>query len=125
MPRTQSPLWLALAVGALSAACAQDAATPTSSSILPLLADRQRDDRRPVTYAVIGDVPYTPFATPADRFPTLVSAINADPAVERWRPGDERPEILDHRLVWQTGELPETTIEAPALFAHATRSAAR
>lgn len=39
--------------------------------------------------------------------------------IERWRPGDERPEILDHRLVWQMGELPEATIDVPALFARA------
>jgi len=37
--------------------------------------------------------------------------------IERWRPGDERPEILDARLVWQVGEMPEMTIEVPALFA--------
>jgi len=39
--------------------------------------------------------------------------------IERWRPGDVRPEILDDRLVWQVGDLPETTIEVPALFARA------
>jgi Uma2 family endonuclease len=45
--------------------------------------------------------------------------------IERWRPGDERPEIFDDRLVWQVGEVPEATIEVPALFARVTRSAAR
>jgi Uma2 family endonuclease len=37
--------------------------------------------------------------------------------IERWRPGDERPEILDDRLVWQVGELPGATFELRALFA--------
>lgn len=42
--------------------------------------------------------------------------------IERWRPGDERPEILDARLVWQVGELPEATIDIPALFDRALRT---
>jgi Uma2 family endonuclease len=42
--------------------------------------------------------------------------------IERWRPGDERPEILDARLVWQVGEVPGMTIELPALFARVIRS---
>jgi Uma2 family endonuclease len=42
--------------------------------------------------------------------------------IERWRPGDERPEILDARLVWQVGDLPGMTIEVPALFARVIRS---
>ena len=37
--------------------------------------------------------------------------------VERWRPGDVRPEILDERLVWAPPELPAPlTIDLPALF---------
>jgi hypothetical protein len=80
MHRPASPLWLALALGILGTSCSQDATTPTN----PLSADRQHEDNehRPVTYAVIGDVPYAP-AGPINGFPTLVNAINADPAVER------------------------------------------
>lgn len=82
MHRPVSPLCLALALGMLGTSCSKDAATPTSPAIS---ADRQHEDNehRPVTYAVIGDVPYSPFADATTRFPTLVSAINADPAVQR------------------------------------------
>jgi Uma2 family endonuclease len=37
--------------------------------------------------------------------------------IERWRPGDTRPEIQDDRVVWQAGDLPELTIDLAALFA--------
>jgi hypothetical protein len=81
MQRNVSPLWLALALGTLSTSCSNDVAKSTTPAIS---AGLQHDDtNRPVTYAVIGDVPYLPFATATDRFPTLISAINADPAVER------------------------------------------
>lgn len=40
--------------------------------------------------------------------------------VERWRPDDIRPEILDERLVWAPPELPEPlTLDLPATFAAA------
>lgn len=37
--------------------------------------------------------------------------------IERWRPGDERPEVLDGRLAWTVGEIPEVTLDVPRLFA--------
>ena len=37
--------------------------------------------------------------------------------IERWRPRDTRPEILDERLIWKVGEVPELRIDVPALFA--------
>src|SRR5262245_7939297 len=40
--------------------------------------------------------------------------------IERWRPADARPEILDDRLAWRVGDLPELTIDVPALFARIT-----
>ena len=79
MPQNRS-LLLALAVGLLSTGCAEHAAPPTTA---PIAADIVANDVRPVTYAVIGDVPYAPFADAITRFPTLISAINQDPAVER------------------------------------------
>jgi len=40
--------------------------------------------------------------------------------VERWRPDDIRPEVLDERLVWAPPELPTpVTLDLPALFAEA------
>src|ERR1051326_1940110 len=37
--------------------------------------------------------------------------------VERWRPADDRPEILDERLTWQPSpEHPPLEIDLPALF---------
>ncbi|HSD30451.1 MAG TPA: Uma2 family endonuclease [Gemmatimonadales bacterium] len=36
---------------------------------------------------------------------------------ERWRPRDSRPEIIDERLVWKVGEVPELLIDVTALFA--------
>ena len=47
----------------------------------------------------------------------------ADPdarAMDRWRPADERPEILDDRLTWQPNpDLPPIEIDLPALFREA------
>ena len=38
--------------------------------------------------------------------------------VERWRPGDERPEILEDRLVWEPAPgTPPFLLELPAFFA--------
>jgi Uma2 family endonuclease len=37
--------------------------------------------------------------------------------IERWRPEDVRPEILDERLDWRVGEVPELRIDVAALFA--------
>ena len=38
--------------------------------------------------------------------------------VERWRPSDERPEILGERLEWQPApEVPPLPIDLPKLFA--------
>ena len=40
--------------------------------------------------------------------------------VERWRPGDERPEVLDSELVWQPLEhIPPVRLNLHALFAKA------
>lgn len=36
--------------------------------------------------------------------------------IERWRPGDTRPEIQDDRIAWQAGDLPALTIDLAALF---------
>jgi Uma2 family endonuclease len=37
--------------------------------------------------------------------------------IERWRPGDTRPEIQDGHIEWRVGDLPELTIALAALFA--------
>ena len=38
--------------------------------------------------------------------------------VERWRPGDSRPEVVNEVLVWEpTGSIPPIQIDLPALFA--------
>ena len=38
-------------------------------------------------------------------------------AVDRWRPADDRPEVLDERLTWQPSpEHPPLEIDLPALF---------
>lgn len=38
--------------------------------------------------------------------------------VERWRPGDERPEIMDGEVSWQPArDVTPLTIDLPALFA--------
>ena len=42
--------------------------------------------------------------------------------VERWRPGEERPEILHDALVWQpVAGIAALTIDLPALFDDAAR----
>ena len=82
MQRRISPRWLALALGILSTGCSKDVATPTSPTLSAALQANGQDGS-PLTYAVIGDVPYLPFATATNRFPALVSAINADTAVGR------------------------------------------
>lgn len=38
--------------------------------------------------------------------------------IERWRPGDDRPEIVTHRILWNSPESPGTCeMDLPALFA--------
>jgi len=37
--------------------------------------------------------------------------------IERWRPRDSRPAILDDRVEWKIGEVPELRIDVGALFA--------
>jgi len=45
--------------------------------------------------------------------------------VERWRPGDERPEILSESLVWHPGAAAEPLVlDLPALFAEAAGGSA-
>ena len=84
MNRTRSSLRLALTLGVLSSGCSKDAGTPadpTSSPTAVVAARAARDiDQRPVTYAVIGDVPYGSSALAS--FPSLISAINQDQDVE-------------------------------------------
>jgi hypothetical protein len=77
MQRTRSRLLLAVALGMLAAGCSQDSTSPTQ----PRISAKEDTDAGPVTYAVIGDVPYTP--TALGQFPRLISAINADAPVER------------------------------------------
>jgi len=55
MSRPLTSLWLALALGALGAACAKDVATSSNPAISTSLG---RGDGAPVSIAVIGDVPY-------------------------------------------------------------------
>ncbi len=45
--------------------------------------------------------------------------VDADARVlERWRPGDDRPEILDEQLVWQPArDVPALIIDLPPYFA--------
>jgi len=39
-------------------------------------------------------------------------------AIELWRPGEERPEMLDQELVWRPkAELPPLVVDLPAYFA--------
>lgn len=82
MPRKLSPFWLVAAFVVLGTACSRDN-TP-ATDITGLSADRQvggKKDKDPSTYAVIGDVPYGSSALAL--LPQLISAINADPSVER------------------------------------------
>ena len=61
MNRTIPNLWLALALGVLAAGCSKDAPNLPTDSTAALDRGRSEDegddDDRPVTYAVIGDVP--------------------------------------------------------------------
>ena len=41
--------------------------------------------------------------------------------VERWRPGDERPEMLDETLIWQLSNGARGTLDLVALFGHLDR----
>jgi hypothetical protein len=85
MNRSASRLWLALALGALAAGCSKDSPTvPTDSSVSLDRGLGGEDDRGPVTYAVIGDVPYTDSKlNGGPSFPTLIAAINQDQDVRR------------------------------------------
>jgi Uma2 family endonuclease len=38
--------------------------------------------------------------------------------VERWRPGDERPEVVSQELVWKPLPTVTARLDLPALFAH-------
>src|SRR6185369_12262855 len=87
MTRSAARLWLALALGALAAGCSKDSPTvPTDPSVSLDREGRENhdDDKRPVTYAVIGDVPYTDSKlNGGPSFPTLIAAINQDQDVSR------------------------------------------
>jgi hypothetical protein len=87
MSRKLSPLWTAVAFGIIGTACSRDA---TSPSPLTIAADRQvgvantnkdKKDKGPATYAVIGDVPYGSSALAL--LPQLIAGINGDPNVSR------------------------------------------
>ncbi len=93
MKRFVSSLWLALALGVVATGCGQT--TPTTPADQVSL-DRGRgdddrndrddddDDDKAVTYAVIGDVPYTDSRlNGGPSFPTLIAAINQDADVKR------------------------------------------
>jgi hypothetical protein len=82
MRRTLVPL-LPIALSILALSCSDNPAIPTTPSISADQRGEVDKQDRPVTYGVIGDVPYAPFADATTRFPTLISALNADPAVER------------------------------------------
>ena len=86
MTRAARSLLFIVALGGL-AACADIAAPiPTGA---PVSMDRRAEsedqkDNRAVTYAVIGDVPYTDSKlNGGPSLPTLIAAINQDPDVER------------------------------------------
>ncbi len=100
MKRSTASAWLAVGITVLSTGCAPDRATPTDvNNSVALRAgsqargdddmdsrsdDRDEDEDRAVTYAVIGDVPYEPRTPSAlSLMPTLIGAINADPDVSR------------------------------------------
>jgi hypothetical protein len=97
MTRAASKAWLALALGVFAAACSKDVpSAPTENPTVALGRDGQDkgrgdkdreddgDDDRAVTYAVIGDVPYTDSKlNGGPSFPTLIAAINQDADVSR------------------------------------------
>jgi hypothetical protein len=108
MQQTLPRLWLALAFAALSAACSPDATNPTE---LPATDDpelKDAADKQPVTYAVIGDVPYAltaaePPATTLLNFSRLIGGMNQDPTIpER----SEGPEAVRQILRSSTGSGP-------------------
>ena len=97
MPRTVPSLWLALTMGALAVGCSKDSAGPlTDTTIAP---DRGREgegkDDDAVTYAVIGDVPYTDAKLNG-------GAVPPDPDC-RDQPGRRRPAGHPYRRLqgWQ------------------------
>lgn len=88
MRRTSVRLGLALALGLLGTGCAPEATPPTSPDVsfdrggIPRHGDdRDENDDRTISYAVIGDAPYG--ATALADFPKLIAGINADPAIHR------------------------------------------
>ena len=99
MNRSTAGAWLAVGFAVLSTGCAPDRATPTDMNNITLRSasrsggdddaasrtdDRDEDENRAVTYAVIGDVPYEPRTPSAlSVMPKLIGAINADPDVSR------------------------------------------
>ncbi len=101
MPRTIPSLWLAVALTTAATGCTADTPATTAPTVIAangsVLAskgddddddddrDDEHDDARPVTYALIGDVPYEPRTpeTALSLFPTLIQSINADPQVSR------------------------------------------
>ncbi len=89
MPRRSTGLSLTLVLALAVSACSQDTPQPTELQASANRQSRHDDDRRnearPTSYAVIGDVPYEPRAgaTALSLFPTLVNAINADAEVTR------------------------------------------
>ncbi|MBY0490760.1 MAG: hypothetical protein K2R93_13035 [Gemmatimonadaceae bacterium] len=97
MTRLSTRSWLTVALCVFGASCMPDTLSPTQASpasVLPSTAsaDRSSADRddqddaenAPVSYAVIGDVPYEPRTPSAlSVFPTLINSINADPDVRR------------------------------------------
>ncbi len=95
MNRTVQSLWLTLAFGVLAVGCSKDTSSLPTDSTVALDRGRGDNDRdrgddegdeedRPVTYAVIGDVPYTDSKlNGGPSLPTLIAAINADAEVRR------------------------------------------
>lgn len=97
MKRDALTLAFALVLGAVAVGCTPDGlSAPADRAALGLdqadpASNREEDDRdedrdreRTVTYAVIGDVPYTDSKlNGGPAFPTLIAAINADADVSR------------------------------------------
>ena len=85
MNRTPLSLWLALALGSLALGCSKDATTvPTDPTIALDRGGNKDGDNGAVTYAVIGDVPYTDSKlNGGPSLPTLIAAINQDVDVSR------------------------------------------
>jgi hypothetical protein len=88
MNRVAPGLWLAIAIGVLTVGCSQDSTTPADPTITlnppSAAADKKDGEDQAVTYAVIGDVPYTDSKlNGGPSFPLLIAAINKDPDVRR------------------------------------------